>query len=92
MHCYSWGDRSFHPFHSTMANAGNGRLRSAAPSASHIHSDVVDLCSDSSGDKATRLAGSPSVDSDATLSEESDADSAAKCLLAAFIAHFYVMT
>ncbi len=61
-----------------MANAGNGRSQSAVPSANHDDSDVIDVCSDSSSDKAARLAGSPSVDSDATLSDASDAGLAVK--------------
>ncbi len=73
-----WGDRSLHPLYPTMANAGIGRTQSAVPSTNHDGSDVVDVYSDSSGDKVPRLAGSPSVDSDATLSEESDAGSAMK--------------
>ncbi len=47
-----------------------------APLADNGDSDVIDLCSVSSCDENGRAVGSPSVDSDATLSEESDTDSA----------------
>jgi hypothetical protein len=56
-----------------MADTRQAHPRSALASSKSEDSDVIDLCSDSSGDKKTRLVGSPSVDSDATLSEASDA-------------------
>ncbi len=46
------------------------------PSTESDHSNVIDLCSDSSGDKGPP-ADRPSVDSDATLSEANDAGTAA---------------
>jgi hypothetical protein len=59
-----------------MAISGSRRSQSAVPSTNHDDLDVIDVCSDSSGDKVPRFVGSPSVDSDATLSEETDAGSA----------------
>ena len=46
-----------------------------APLSDNGDSDVIDLCSVSSCDEDGRAVGSRSVDSDATLSEASDADS-----------------
>ncbi len=74
-----------------MANAGYGRSGSAVPSANHVDLDMIDICSDSSSDKAARLEDSPSVDSDCLLSEESDAGSAVKGNRLLFISYLGVV-
>ena len=56
-----------------MADTRQGLTLSEVASTESDHSDVIDLCSDSSGDEDAP-AERPSVDSDATLSEASDAD------------------
>ncbi len=68
-----------------MSNSREPSLESAAALAIVEDSDVIDLCSDSSDDTTTHLAGkaSRSVSRDETLSllslsEESDADSTAE--------------
>jgi hypothetical protein len=61
-----------------MADTRQGHPRSAFASSECEDSDVIDLCSVSSCDEDGRVVGSLSVDSDATLSEASDADSVAE--------------
>ncbi len=61
-----------------MADTRHSHSRSALASSESEDSDVIDLCSVSSCDEDGRAAGSPSVDSDATLSEASDTDSMAE--------------
>ncbi len=70
------GDRSFSPLETLrMADTRQAHPRSALASSECDDSDVIDLCSVSSGDEDGRSVGSPSVDSDATLSEAIDTDS-----------------
>jgi hypothetical protein len=60
-----------------MADARQAHSRPGSASSGSEDSDVIDLCSVDSGDEDGRAVGSPSVDSDATLSEASDAGPAA---------------
>ncbi len=60
-----------------MADARQAHSRPGSASSGREDSDVIDLCSVSSGDEDGRAVGSRSVDSDATLSEASDAGPAA---------------
>ncbi len=61
-----------------MAETRQDHLHPAIASSESDDSDVIDLCSVSSCEKDGQAVGSRSVDSDATLSEASDADSAAE--------------
>ncbi len=61
-----------------MADTRQAHSRSASASSESEDSDVIDLCSVSSCDEDSRAVGSPSVDSDVTLSEASDTDSVAE--------------
>ena len=60
-----------------MSDTRQGHLRPDIASSESEGSDVIDLCCVSSGDEDDRSVGSPSVDSEATLSEASDAGPAA---------------
>ncbi len=69
-----------------MADTHQALSRPEVASSECEDSDVIDLCSVTSGDEGGRAVGIPSVDSDATLtslSEASDADSAVEgcCML-----------
>ncbi len=61
-----------------MADTPQARSRPDIASSESEDSDVLDLCSVSSGDEDGQVVGSRSVDSDATLSDASDTDSAAE--------------
>ncbi len=61
-----------------MADSRQAHPRSALASSESEDSDVIDLCSVSSGDEDGRAVVSRSVDRDATLSEASDNDSVAE--------------
>ncbi len=73
------GDRSLSPLGTlSLADLRPAHWHLEIASAKSDYSDVIDLCSVSSGDEDGRAVGSPLVDSDATLSEASDTDSVAE--------------